>query len=149
MWDWSASTRREVTGRESTEYSSSGAVYLWICSAVSSFTHSASSQIVLIVTALGTTITMDMLVIGSGISQALFAPGNQCRYTEVKSQDCSHLASGPAVGAIEEAQTLGCNQPQHVHAHKATVAKARPTSASRALVVCSVGTEFTKPAVGV
>lgn len=137
MWDWSVPTRREITGRKSTEYSSSGAVYLCVCSAVSPFTHSPSSQIVLIVTALGPTITMDMLVIGSGISQALFSPGNQCRSTEVKSQDCSHLASGPAVGAIKEAQTLGCNQPLHVHAHKATVAKARPTSASRALVVCS------------
>lgn len=76
MWDWSVPTRREINGRKSTEYSSSGAVYLWVCSAVSPFTHSASSQIVLIVTALGPTITMDMLVIGSGISQALFSPGN-------------------------------------------------------------------------
>ena len=121
----------------SPEYSSSGAVYLWVCSAVSPFTYSASSQIILIVTALSPTITMDMLVIGSGIFQALFLPGNQCRSTKVKSQDCNHLASGPAVGAIEEAQTLGCNQPLHLHAHKATLAKARPTSTSRALMVFS------------
>ena len=82
MWDWSAPSGREVTGREATEYSSSGAVYLWVCSAVSSFSHSASSQIILIFTALSPTITMGMLVIGSGILQALFLPGNQCRSTE-------------------------------------------------------------------
>lgn len=66
--------RREITGRKSTEYSSSGAVYL--CALLCHLSPILQVLGVLIVTALGPTITMDMLVIGSSISQALFSPGN-------------------------------------------------------------------------
>ena len=36
-----------------------------------------------------------MLAVGLGVSQELFSQGHQCRYTEVRSQDCSSCMPGP------------------------------------------------------
>ena len=57
-------------------------------------------------TALSPALTVGMLAIGPGDSQALFSPGHWNRSTEVRSQDCSSCAPGPTVGSMEAAQTL-------------------------------------------
>ena len=56
--------------------------------------------------ALGPTLTVGMLAVGPGDSQALFSPGHWRRSTEVRSQDCSSNEPGPAVGAVVAAQIL-------------------------------------------
>ena len=43
-------------------------------------------------TALVSTLTMGVLAIGPGVSQALFSPGHQHRSMEVRSQNCSNWA---------------------------------------------------------
>lgn len=68
-----------------------------MCSVVSHFTCGTS---------LSPTSTRGMLVVSPGVSQELISPSYQCRYTEVRSQDCSSHAHGPAVGAMEAAQIL-------------------------------------------
>ena len=88
-------------------------------------------------TALGPTLNVDIPVIGPGISQTLFSPGPQHRYTEFRSQDCSNHGSVPVVGATGAAQTLTSPHP-HMYVHtKSIAAKARPVSVVGALVVCS------------
>ena len=87
--------------------------------------------------ALGPTSFVGVLAIGPGASQALFSPGHQDRSTEVRSKDCSNHAPGPAVGAMEAAQTLAQPSP-HVYAPtKPTAAKVRPVPATGAPVVHS------------
>ena len=67
-------------------------------------------------TALRPTLTVGMPAIGPGVFQALFSPDYQHRSTEVRSQDCSNCAPGPAVGAMEAAQILARSSP-HVYVH--------------------------------
>ncbi|KAJ8781437.1 hypothetical protein J1605_007697 [Eschrichtius robustus] len=75
-----------------------------------------------------------MPAIGPGVSQALFSPGHQCRSTEVISQDCSSRVPGPTVVAVEAAQILAWSNPRVYVPTKPTAAKARPVSATGALV---------------
>ncbi|KAJ8781378.1 hypothetical protein J1605_007818 [Eschrichtius robustus] len=70
---------------------------------------------------------MSMPAIGPGDSQA-FSLGYQCRSTEVISQDCSRRAPGPAVGAMEEAQSLVWPNPHVYVPTKPIAAKARPVT---------------------
>lgn len=68
-------------------------------------------------TALDPTLTIYVLVIGPGVSQALFSPGHQCRSIEVRTQGCSICAPGPTVGTMEASETLAlsnfvCMSPQ-------------------------------------
>ena len=79
-------------------------------------------------TALSSTLTMSMPAIGPGDSQALFSLGYQCRSTEVTSQDCSRCAPGPAVGAMEAAQSLVWPNPHVYVPTKPIAAKARPVT---------------------
>ena len=53
--------------------------------------------------ALSPTLTMDLSVIGPGVSQVLFALGDQWRSTEVSTLHCNIWASGPTVGSMEAA----------------------------------------------
>ena len=86
-------------------------------------------------TVLGPALTIGMPAIGPGVSQALFSVGHQHRPAEVRSQDCGSHARGPAVGAMEAAQTLAWPN-RHVYVPtKPTAAKARPISATEALVI--------------
>lgn len=62
-------------------------------------------------TALVSTLTVGVLAIGPGISQALFSPGHQHRSTEVRSQNCSNHGSLPAVGANGAAQHFNWPNP--------------------------------------
>ena len=82
-------------------------------------------------TAFGLTLTVGMPAIGPGVSEALFSPGHQRRYT------CSNHGSGPAVGTMEAAQTLAWPNPCMYLPTKSTVAKARPISATGAFIVHS------------
>ena len=69
-WDW-----RTPTGREATQYSTSGDVHLWPCSAVLPFPCRVGSQIThLTGTSLGHILTLGLLAVGPGVSQALFSP---------------------------------------------------------------------------
>lgn len=88
-------------------------------------------------TALDPTLTIYVLVIGPGVSQALFSPGHQCRSTEVRTQGCSIHAPGPAMGAVESVQTLAWSKPCVCTHTKATTAKASLLSAVGTLVICS------------
>ena len=112
-------------------------------------------------TARVSTLTVGVLAIGPGISQALFSPGHLCRFTEVRSLDCSNRAPGPAVGVTEEAQILAWSNPYVYLLTKPTSAKARPISAvgeltkpisakARAIPHLDVppGTDFTKITAG-
>ena len=67
-----------------------------------------------------------MLAVGPDVSQALFSPGHLCRFTEVRSLDCSNHALGPALGVTEEAQILAWSNPYVYLLTKPTSAKARP-----------------------
>ena len=86
-------------------------------------------------TALSLTLTVGMLAIGPGDSQALFSPGHQHRSTEVRSQDCSSHAPGHTVGGTEAAQTLAWPNPR---VYMPTAAKARPIPVAGALVLLDV-----------
>lgn len=112
-------------------------------------------------TALSPTLTVSMLAVGPDVSQALFSPGHLCRFTEVRSLDCSNRAPGPAVGVTEEAQILAWSNPYVYLLTKPTSAKARPISAvgeltkpisakARAIPHLDVppGTDFTKITAG-
>ena len=88
-------------------------------------------------TALSPILTVGMLVVGPGVSQALFLPGHQHRYTEVMSQDCGNPGSGPTLGAMGAALTLTWTNLRMYMPTKSTPAKARPISVAGALVVCS------------
>ena len=85
--------------------------------------------------ALSPTLSVGMLAVGPGDSQALFSPSHQCISTEVRSQDCSSCAPGPTVGAMETAQTLALPNLRVFMPTKPTAAKARPVPAAGALVV--------------
>ena len=74
-----------------------------------------------------------MLTVGPGDSQALFSPGHWHRSTE----DSSSRAPGPALGAMEAAQTLAWPSPHIYVPTKPTAAKARPVPAAGTLVVLS------------
>ena len=89
-------------------------------------------------TALGPILTVDMPTIGPGDSQALFSAGHQCRSTEVRSQDCSSCAPGPAVGTMEAAQTLAWPNSHVYMPTKPIAAKARPIPDAGALVLWDV-----------
>ena len=89
-------------------------------------------------TALGPTLTVGVRALGCSDSQALFSPGHSHRSTEVRSQDCSSRAPGPAVGAMEAAQTLTWPNPHVYVPTKPTAAKARPVPATGALVLLDV-----------
>ena len=88
-------------------------------------------------TAVSPTLTLGMPADGPGDSQVLFSPGHRCRFIEVRFQDCTSHAPGPAVGAIEAAQTLAWHNPCMYMPTKPTAAKARPVSAAGTLVVYS------------
>ena len=88
-------------------------------------------------TALGSTLTVSMLAIGPVVSQVLFSPGHQRRYTELRSQDCSSCAGGPTVGAMEATETLVWPNPLVFMPRNPIAGKARPISAVGALVVHS------------
>lgn len=81
-------------------------------------------------TALSPVVTLGRPVVGPGVSQALFSPGHQHRFTEGGSQHCGSHAPGPAVVAMEAAQP-----PARPSPHKAHSSKAGPISALRALIV--------------
>ena len=86
-------------------------------------------------TAFGPTLTVCMLAIDPVDSQVLFAPGHQCRYTEVRSQDCSRHAPGHSVGTVEAVQTLAWPN-HHVYVPtKPTAAKASPVPVAGVLVL--------------
>ena len=88
-------------------------------------------------TALRPTLTAGMPAIGLVDSQELFSPGHWCRSTEVRSQDCSSRSPGPAVGAVEAAQTLAWPSPHMYVSTEPTAAKARSVPAAGALAVLS------------
>ena len=105
---------------------------------MSPFTCCAGSQKYTVVAiALGPASALGMLAISPGVSQALFSQSHQRRPTEVRSQDCSSCASGPAVGAIEAAQTLSWPSPRFHAPTKPTAAKAIPVPAMGAPIVRS------------
>ena len=105
--DWNA-----PTGRGATECSSTGAVQLSVLFCVTFHLLCILTKYTVVDTALGPTSTLGMLAVVPGVSQKLFPQGHQCRSTEVRSQDCSSRAPGPAVGAMEAAQTLARPSPQ-------------------------------------
>ena len=73
---------------------------------------------------------------GPAVSQALFSPGHHHRYNEVRSQDCSSHALGPAMGAMEIAQILASSS-FHVYVPtEPTDTKIRSVSVAGALVAC-------------
>ena len=74
-----------------------------------------------------------MPAIGPDISQVLFSPGHQHRYTEVRYLDYSNHGSGPAVGAMGAAQVLAWPNSFMFMPTKSTVAKARLLSVVGAL----------------
>ena len=83
-------------------------------------------------TALGSTVTVGMLVVGPSVSQNVAFTSHQSRSTEVKSQDCSNR--GSVVGVRGAAQTLAWPSPHVYGPTKATAAKARSALAVKALV---------------
>ena len=85
-------------------------------------------------TALSPTSTVGILAVGPGVSQALFSPGHQHRSTEVRFQDCSSHAPGPAMGVMHAAQILAQPSPCVYMPTKPTAAGARPTPAAGALI---------------
>ena len=109
------------------------------------------SDCTLISTALGPTLTMDMLPIGPAVSQALFSPGHHRRSIEARSGDCSTRGSGPAVGAMGAAQTLAWPYPHVYVCTKSTAAKVECLGCgiTRCPFRCSAGAELTKPVMGV
>ena len=88
-------------------------------------------------TPLGLTLTMSMLAICPGVSQVLFLPGHQHRSTEVMSQNCSSLATGLTVGAMDAAQTVAWPNPHMYMPTKSTAAEARAIPAAGALIILS------------
>ena len=84
-------------------------------------------------TSLSSTLTVGMLAIGPGVSQALFSPGHQHRSTKVRSKDFSNPVPGPTVGGLGGAQILASSNPHVYVLTKCTGAKARPVSAEGAL----------------
>lgn len=62
-------------------------------------------------TALSTILTVGMLALGCGVSQALFSADHQVRATEIRFQDNSSYSLGPAVGALEAAHSLAQSNP--------------------------------------
>ena len=95
------------------------------------------TKYILVGTALIPALTVCMLAVGLGDSQALFSPGHWCRSTEVKSQDCSSCALGSAVEAMDAAQTLVWPNPHVYVPTKPTAAKARQVPAAGAPVFLS------------
>ena len=82
------------------------------------------------------TVATVMLEICSGVSQALFSPGHQCRSTEVGPRTAIIVPLGlPAVGAMKASQTLAWTNLHLYVSIKPTDAKARPISAMGALIV--------------
>ena len=83
--------------------------------------------------ALGPTLTMGMLAVVPGVSQALFSPGHQCRSTEVRSQD-QQLCTWTRCGSYGGNSDIWPNHHVYVPT-KPAAAKARPISAAGVLVV--------------
>ena len=75
-WDWST-----PTGREATEYSSSGAAHLGVLCCVTFHPLCELSDYTVVGTALGHTLTVGMPAVGPAVSQLLFSPGHQHRST--------------------------------------------------------------------
>ena len=88
-------------------------------------------------TALGPTLTMGMPAVGSGDSQALFSPGHWHSSTEVRSQDYSSRAPGPAVELWKQLRLAWPNLCMYVPT-KPTAAKARLVPPAGALVLSDV-----------
>lgn len=106
---WSAVCRQvcgTLTGKRATEYSSDGGVYL--CSVVSPFFCCVGLQSTCCCYFSWLHLTVGMSVIGPGVSQVLFSLVHcfQCRSIEVRTQECSIHASGPAMEATEASQIL-------------------------------------------
>ena len=95
------------------------------------------SEYTVIGTAFSPTSTTGMLAVHPGTSQALFSQCHQRRSTEVRSQDCSSRAPGPAVGAMEAAQTLARPSLLVYTPTMPIAAKARHVPAMGAPVFCS------------
>lgn len=137
-WDWSTPTGALPEGLL-------GAAHLYVCPVVSPFTNVRAPRGFCRCRHCSQPCrNLGRPVVGPGVSQALFSPGHQHRFTEGGSQHCSSHAPGPAVVAMEAAQP-----PARPSPHKAHSSKAGPISALRALIVllgCSVGAEFTESA---
>lgn len=88
-------------------------------------------------TALDPTLTIYVLVIGPGVSQALFSLVHQCKSTEVRTQDCNIHAPGPTTGFMEAVQTLAWSNFCVYLPRKPTASQARPVLGAGALVVPS------------
>ena len=78
-------------------------------------------------TALSPVVTLGRPVVGPGVSQALFSPGHQHRFTEGGSQHCSSHAPGPAVVAMAAAQPLAWPSPLVYLPTKPTALKLDPS----------------------
>lgn len=76
--------------------------------------------------------TIGIVIIGCGVSQALFSQGHPHRPTKVISQDCNSHEPGPTVGA-KAVQTMAWPNP-HVCPKSPQLLK--PHSSARALVFC-------------
>ena len=133
-------------GLEHSHWEKSHRVFLlWICSPVNvlyciSFCLLCRlTKYTIVGTALGPTLTVGMLAIGSGgDSQTLFSPGHQCRSTEVRSRDCSDHVPEPTVGTMEAVHTLALPNPLVNVPTNPTAAKARPATAAGALFLLDV-----------
>ena len=86
------------------------------------------SEYIVVGTALSPTLTMVIVAVVPGFSQALFSPSHQHRSPEVRSQDCSNHRSGLTMGAKGAAQTLAWSNIRVYVLVKSTAAKARPVS---------------------
>ena len=126
MWgreDWSTLTEREVTEFSSLE------LFTCECILLCHFSPIVLTNYTVTGTALSPTLTVSMLAVGLDVSQALFSLGQLCRFTEVRSLDCSNRAPGPTVGVTEEAQIMAWSNPYVYLLTKPMSAKARPISA--------------------
>lgn len=85
-----------LTGREATEYSSSGAIHLWVCSVVSPFTCSELSDYTVVGSALGSVLTVSMLVIVPVSLRCCFH----------QSSRVDPLKSGPRIAVIMDLDPL-------------------------------------------
>lgn len=107
-------------------------IYHWSCSPVRVLCHvtfhslCGLTKFTVVCTALGLPLTMDMLVIARGVSQALFSYGHQGRSTEVMTQGCSICVPGPTSGAMETTQTLAWPGPYVLRPTKPIAVKVKP-----------------------
>lgn len=132
IWGESYPGLEHSTGREATEYLSSGAIYQYVFSVVSLFT---IVWTFIVGNSLGPTLTMGMLVIGPGVCQ-VFSPGHH-RATEIRCWDCSNHGS-ETLWVLWGSWDSGLAKHPYIWAHKPIAAKARPVLAMRELVICSV-----------